>query len=50
MFFKLYALLTFFSLVGLIMWVKWRELKTKDKVRKFEKSLEDYGKKKKGKG
>lgn len=50
MFFKLYALLTFFSLVGLIMWVKWRELKTKDKFRKFEKSLEDYGKKKKGKG
>ncbi len=50
MFFKLYIVATFFSIAGLYMWAKWRELKTRDKVRRFNKTLEEYGKKKKGKG
>lgn len=42
MFFKLYVVLTFFSLAGLLMWYKARELKTNKKLREFEKSIQKY--------
>lgn len=44
MFFKLYVLLTFFSFAGLMMWYRWRQLKTNRKAKKFENTLERYGK------
>lgn len=42
MFFKLYVVLTFFSLAGLLMWYKFREIRTKKKLRDFQNSILKY--------
>lgn len=50
MFFKLYLVATFFSAAGLLMWYKWRSMKTKRKANKLQKSIYEYGKSRKRKG